>query len=65
MPKGLSIIVGMTKPTKGMPKDEESSEELPDDGDPYSLAYDALKSGDKEAFAQALKSAVKECMEDD
>lgn len=55
----------MTKSKKGMPKDEESSEDMPDDGDPYSLAYDALKSGDKEAFAQALKSAVKECMEDD
>lgn len=65
MAKGLSLIVEMTKSKKGMPKDEESSEDMPDDGDPYSLAYDALKSGDKEAFAQALKSAVKECMEDD
>lgn len=67
MAKGLSIILGLGKP-KGTPKDDSSSEGAPSSAsmpaadDFYSLAFDALKDDDKEAFKEALKGAVEDCM---
>ena len=64
MAKGLSIILGLGKPKGKMPSSGSmpATEEAADDY--YSLACDALKEGDKEAFKEALKGAINECMGD-
>lgn len=57
---GLALVVGVGKP-KG---DEPDGDEAEDSGS-YSAAadelFDALKDGDREAFADALKAAVMAC----
>lgn len=72
MPGALEILMSKGKPSKDeMPKDEEmdESKDMPDDegkesgleDEFLSDAFHALKSDDQEAFADAMKSAIKAC----
>lgn len=73
MAGGLAILLAKGKSSKGgMPKDPEEADEKDDNPEEEmkeaSLedeflddAFEALKSEDKDAFREALKSAIKAC----
>lgn len=66
--KGLALVIGMSKAKKPPMADGEgdaAEEEGEEDDGSYDAAadelFDALKNGDREGFASALKAAVMSC----
>lgn len=71
---GLALLLSKGPPSKGEePSDKEMDKESPEEDDKeaaledeyLSDAFAAVKSDDKDGFMEAMKSAVKACMDTD
>lgn len=58
MNHGLAIVIGGKPKEKAEPEEDDGGEER----EYASVAFDALKDDDKEAFTDALIGAVKACV---